>query len=400
MNGIDRKIKKVAKQTNFHPSTQYENRIDSILEEIEMENQLTFVHQNRKSFLRYGVCVFAIVLMVSIPIVAAIDYVKERMRQLDQQEQQMYQKTANSVMPDTEAITYSRDLAEEEQERYQQLWTEYEASGIFPEHELTIVDSVTDNMGANEIMEKELLFENTTRTLYLPDRSLTDEELLEIIDFYCKADYSVQQNELAKEEIEKQKELVDATQAEEAISEEQARALAIQYLRAMFGIEVTGVEVSYSETPGYESDGDYICSYQEKDITYQVVIKAKNAQLTSIDKLQDGIDYYAESAPIDVDYLKEKAQSAKKLFQEIYGENTRIVSITCSYRKDENNHIPRGNAIYYIELEDGSAIRFSYNVNLDTIWQMILFTNYRDMREAEAQGIREVELDRVYISIE
>lgn len=394
MDSLDRKIKEMACQTKCQTSKEYEQQIDLILKQIQEENNMSPTHKKKNFRLRYAICTLVVLLLMSIPTVAAVDYVRERMSKLDENEQKKYQETAETTVPDTEAITYSRQFNAEEQQRYDELMIEYEGKGRFPEGELLIVD-VSDNADT-----KLVVYENETRTLYLPSRSLTDEELLQIIDFYHKADYSLQQSDVAKQAKEKQKELENALPSNEAISKEQAAELAAYYIKAMFDVESSNIQVDYGETEISEGDGDYLCSYVDGAFTYNVVLESSTAKLTNIDMSIIDVDFYAQPATIDEEVFIAKAKEAKKLFYNIYGEETGIVSITCSYKKDENQNVPYGNVLYYFEFEDGAAARFSYNVNRDIFWQIIHFTYYREMRDAENQGIREVESDRVYIEIE
>ena len=158
--------------------------------------------------------------------------------------------------------------------------------------------------------------------------------------------------------------------------------------------------MDYIETDISEEDGDYLCSYEDEECKYHVVLQSSTAKLTSIDMSMEDVDFYAKPATIDESIFISKAQEAKRLFYNIYGEYTEIISITCSYKKDENDNVPYGNVLYYLEFEDGTAGRFSYNVNHDVFWQMIYFPNYRDMRDAEKRGDIGIEKDRVYLDIE
>lgn len=394
MDFLDRKIRKKATQTICHTSKEYEEKIDLILQQIKEDNS-KFLSCKKKGFrLGYAICVLAMLAFISIPTTAAIDYVKMRMSYLDEKEQEKYQETVETTLPDTEAITYIRPFSMEEQQRYDKLMLEYAGKGVFPKGELLIVDTLEN------VDKKSVVYENRTRTLYLPDRSLTDEELLQIIDFYHKVDYSLQQSDIVKQEKEKQKKLENALPSNEAILKEQAAQIAAYYIKAMFDVESNNVEVDYIETDISEEDGDYLCSYIDEKCTYHVVVQSSTAKLTSIDMSMEDVDFYAKPAIIDELIFVSKAQEAKRLFYNIYGEYTEIISITCSYKKDENDNVPYGNVLYYLEFEDGTAGRFSYNVNHDVFWQMIYFPNYRDMRDAEKRGDIEIEKDRVYLDIE
>ena len=394
MSTLDSRIRKIASKVKCEPSKEYEERINSIIKRIKNENKICPILQRPIFRASYATIIIMIAFVMSITTAAASDYVEERMLKLDENEQKKYQETAETTVPDTEAVTYSRPFNVKEQQRYDELLIAYEGKGLFPKSELLIVEDFENTA------KQSLVYENRTRTLHLPKRSLTDEELLQIIDFYHKADYSLQQSNAAKETKEKQMELENALPGNEAISKEQATELAAYYLKAMFDVNSSNIEVDYGETEISEGDGDYLCSYVDGEYTYNVALQSYTAKLISIDMCIADVDFYAEPATIDEEVFISKAKEVKELFYNIYGEETKIASITCSYKKDENNNVPYGNVLYYIEFEDGTAARFSYNVNYNVFWQMILFPNYRDMRDAEEQGIREIEQDRVYIELE
>ena len=58
--------------------------------------------------------------------------------------------------------------------------------GRFPEGELTMLDEVEDYKGKN------VAFFKKTSTFFFPEKEMSDEQLLQIIDFYAKRDYSLQ----------------------------------------------------------------------------------------------------------------------------------------------------------------------------------------------------------------
>jgi hypothetical protein len=84
-------------------------------------------------------------------------------------------------------------------------------------------------------------------TFYLPERELTDEELLEIIDFYAKRDYAVMEGakeilaaETVAEEITASKEGQESQTSvpvnEKNITEQEAIDAAAYWLEKVFGI--------------------------------------------------------------------------------------------------------------------------------------------------------------------
>lgn len=84
------------------------------------------------------------------------------------------------------AIRFSREMTEEERERYKELQYAYERDGKFPEGNVTYLQGYEDYTG------KGVGLYAARSTLFLPDETLTDEELLQIIDFQHKLVYSIE----------------------------------------------------------------------------------------------------------------------------------------------------------------------------------------------------------------
>ena len=88
-------------------------------------------------------------------------------------------------------------------------------------------------------------------TFYLPDRELTEEEMLQIIDFYAKRDYALaeQHKEEHTDEIAKQKEKEEQKKAKAiengGIMEEEAVEIAKEWLRKIYDITEEGLEIDY-----------------------------------------------------------------------------------------------------------------------------------------------------------
>lgn len=79
---------------------------------------------------------------------------------------------------------YNRPLTEEEQARFEKLNGEYEEQGSFPEGELQYLEDYRDYKGKGVGLYAE------RSTLFLPEK-ISDEELLQIIDFQHKVNYSI-----------------------------------------------------------------------------------------------------------------------------------------------------------------------------------------------------------------
>ena len=85
---------------------------------------------------------------------------------------------------DVAADSYSRPLTDSEKNRLEELRQAYLEEGYFPKKELAMLDSP-------EKYKKGVAFYAARSTFFLPEEEMTDEELLELIDFREKRDYSL-----------------------------------------------------------------------------------------------------------------------------------------------------------------------------------------------------------------
>lgn len=106
---------------------------------------------------------------------------RQRMEAMEKEEmEELYQLAAVG-----EADGLNRPFTAEENERCQALTEEYERNGRFPEGTLTVIANADSYSGQGVAVDA------STRILYLPEGSLSDEELLEIIDYNHKMTYSI-----------------------------------------------------------------------------------------------------------------------------------------------------------------------------------------------------------------
>ena len=195
----------------------------------------------------FAVCVLALGIL-SVPVRAVVkSLVQERMEAQPKEEvAELAEKTQNQL---AEADSRTRDYTAGEKERRGKLYAQY-LEGLFPTGELVQVDS------EEEAAEHEFCFLSTTAVFYLPaNRELTDEEILEQIDFEKKRDYALQEQhaeEIAEREA-KEKEQVKEVVASGGINEEQAVEIATGYLQQIYGLDGSGMEINHY----YVSEDDF-----------------------------------------------------------------------------------------------------------------------------------------------
>lgn len=181
---------------------------------------------------------FVLIAGAVIPSQAGLrHFVKDRLENMPKQELEAVNQMVQS-QNNAEADSFSREYSKEEIKRMQQLQEAYQ-NGRFPQQTITYTDSV------GQIPDDLLRYDPDTNFLYLPDRMLTDEELLQIIDFNYTRDYAVSQGtaaqEARKEWEEKEEGLKAKVQKEGWITEKEALQAAEVYLQTEFGLSAEGM---------------------------------------------------------------------------------------------------------------------------------------------------------------
>ena len=110
----------------------------------------------------------------------------ERMYQIDVDEWEHIYETYNRLPGDI--TTYSRAFNEEEQKRYEELLQKYETTNISPKFPIHFVEEKTEQTEEYLIMWYD--DERSATIIELPPAPLSDEHLLEIIDFDFKINHS------------------------------------------------------------------------------------------------------------------------------------------------------------------------------------------------------------------
>ena len=144
-----------------------------------------------------------------------------------------------------EQLDMTRELTDDEINRFKELQRDYENSGKFPKNKLKSIDS------PDKAESDKVCFEENTSTFYLPEK-LSDEDILEIIDFCYSRDYSLSQDN--KNELSRQN-------AEENISEQDAVNIVKETVARVYGIDIDNMDVDVEYDVGNGSDGTFSSEY-------------------------------------------------------------------------------------------------------------------------------------------
>ena len=229
--------------------TDLKNAVKEIDFDKEKQEQMILEIQAKKKPRRYtgilrvaaaaAVCILTIGLL-SVPVRAVVNsLVRERMESVPKEE--IMQITEQIQEQQTEANSSSREYTEGEKERRGNLYAKY-MNGLFPTGELTLVDS------EEEAKEHEFCFLTTRGACkWTANRSVAAEESGQKIDFERKQDYALQEQraeEIAEREAA-EKEQIKEVVASGGITEEQAVETATRYLRQVFGLDGSGMELNH-----------------------------------------------------------------------------------------------------------------------------------------------------------
>lgn len=185
---IDRKIRKMAETERMTVPESLDAKVEKILDGLETakaDNNTDGKRANQTvrhyGFRRIVIPAAACLLLASVTVTASGLY-RARMESMNHEKLETYFSGLQEA--DVAADSYSRPLTDSEKNRLEELRQAYLEEGYFPKRELAMLDSP-------EKYKKGVAFYTARSTFFLPEEEMTDEELLELIDFREKRDYSL-----------------------------------------------------------------------------------------------------------------------------------------------------------------------------------------------------------------
>mgnify|MGYP000909439256 FL=1 len=185
---IDRKIRKMAESERMTVPESLDAKVEKILDGLETakaDNNTDGKRANQTvrhyGFRRIVIPTAACLLLASVTVTASGLY-RARMESMNHEKLETYFSGLQDA--DVAADSYSRPLTDGEKNRLEELRQAYLEEGYFPQKELAMLDSP-------EKYKKGVAFYAARSTFFLPEKELTDEQLLELIDFKEKREYSL-----------------------------------------------------------------------------------------------------------------------------------------------------------------------------------------------------------------
>lgn len=312
-----------------------------------------------------------------VPVRAFVNsMIKERMEEMPQEEKDTYVETVKEQK--VEADGFTREYTENERARYQELAGKYQ-EGTFPDKAVAQVDSEEEAAGY------EFCFLKPTSTFCLPERELTDEELLQIIDFMVKREYSYREDYAREhaEEIAKEEEAEKAAIAENVedggITEQQAIEIATQKLSEIFGMTEDGFERNSYYDEREEGRKAVYCVNWSNIISHQYYYFYIDAA--------DGHMIWAEHSDSEIH------EAPSVALEEVGEKIPELQAAATSCMKDIVKESYNKVYVYYLKYTDGSAgssVRF-YFAREDQSAYAVTYTWSGILRGIEEKDISDLE---------
>lgn len=363
MNKVDKKIFEMAKNERIEVPKTYEEKVQKILEELP-ENQVEGKHKLK---IRLTFVIAAIlVLIMSIAVGATINVISKRMNDMSKKEKKQF--VVDMDKSNAEKDSYSRKLTDSEWERMDVLREQYEKEGRFPEGKLSVVDNEGD------AIEGQITFVTTTRTYVIPKEEMTDEQILQIIDYGYKEDYSLRQERRETEENydgvvsdEQVAENEEKIKSSNGMSKEAAKELVAKYIKNIYDIDVS------------EYDVDVNANY---DSSYEVHFQKDNSIIVNIDAVNKQLEYI-HIDEYEVENNNEKAD--ENLFtnyadtvKEIIINKANLAETDSKYHYEytliEDEKVQAGIMSYYFEKSNGKVVQIRVNCKEQKIIDVAIYT--------------------------
>ncbi len=288
---------------------------------------------------------------------------KQRAEQTSKKEQESLWKDAAKA----DADTFSRELSEKEQKRLNELAEKYETEGLFPE------GSILQISDKSEIVSDQICFMAQDSTFYLPETALSDEQMLELIDFYAKRDYSVTAQ--GQKDAEETETSADVTE----ISQEEAVEKASDLLSRLYGIDADTLAIETEHDQALDGNGETFTtdqiSYRDEatGISYLVSVNLQNGEIKMVSAEKDAGSNYSKEIAEDAAQYQNFYSEAEKMANAYMGESTAWTAGRIEYMRDADHMLGTGIVNYIFETDTDSCV-ISYSCAQQYFYQVRCFT--------------------------
>lgn len=380
-NYFDQKIRDMVRKEKVILPPSYNIKLKAALELIEpYESKKWKISKYRVAA---ALLAFILITGLSVSAIAAVNRYYERMKQIPEQE--IIKLNDEAQNSDVNADSFSREFTVEEQKRMNQLTDHYENKGVFPKSELLQITST------EQIQTDKICFLSETSTFYLPERELTDEDLLQIIDFWHKRDYSI-----AEQNAEIINSQPKATTANSGVTQQEAEQQAVDSVKKIVKADISGYEISSVFSSYTDSDdivsSQYMVTLSKADTAtiYYILINAFTGDLIEI-LYMDSNDIDAEDSiyktgiPFNKEACIQKKALVDSMLKDLLETSAEPAEYHLGYNLGKDGNLSRGVVNYTVKLLEDTGYVFRYSFNTDRIYDILYvdsFSAYEEMNKS------------------
>lgn len=392
---LEEKMDQMIRKEKITYPDNYDEFIQNILEQLPEEPQFQESDKkkkSRKSFhMAWKIAAAALMVLVlaGIPTGAALRSYLKKMEMMNEEKRQEYVEDLENCTADKDH--YSRELTEQEKERIKQLMKKYESGECYPAKELLLVEN------ESQIKADQVCFMPDISTYYLPDRSLTDEELLEMIDFRYKRDYCLEKGLEDNEETEN-----GSLEAAQKISKENAIDLSRKWVSDIYGKDVTGWKQSVEIREAVEKENTYYTvSFHkpEEEEEYSASIDAASGECYMLTVSNKKKSDYGKETDISRQKIARLYQNALEIVTE-FAPEYRVKKAVCGYAGRKAGKTDKGVVKFMLENEDGQGFLLYYSFHTKKLFAIHKLQDISIWKQTERKSAKKQELNWYQIRLQ
>lgn len=329
----------------------------------EGEMSMSQNKQRKKKMIAAACMILCIGVCGAGGVRAGMNYAKQRVEKTSEKEQEALWMNAAKA----DADTFSRELSKKEQQRMNELAERYQTEGLFPD------GSILQISDQSEIVPDQICFLAQASTFYLPEKALSDEQMLELIDFYAKRDYSV------TAQGQKEADITDSADDVTEISQEEVVEKASALLERLYGVNADTLTIKTEHDQASDGNGetfttDHITYRDEAaGISYLVSVNLQNGEIRTVSVQKDTGSNYSKEIAENATQYQELFPEAEKMAYAYMEENAVWVEKQIEYMRDEKQMLGTG-IVNYIFVTDTDACVISYSCTQQYFYQVREFS--------------------------
>ena len=329
----------------------------------EGEMSMSQNKQRKKKMIAAACMILCIGVCGAGGVRAGMNYAKQRVEKTSEKEQEALWMDAAKA----DADTFSRELSKKEQQRMNELAERYQTEGLFPD------GSILQISDQSEIVPDQICFLAQASTFYLPEKALSDEQMLELIDFYAKRDYSV------TAQGQKEADITDSADDVTEISQEEVVEKASALLERLYGVNADTLTIKTEHDQASDGNGetfttDHITYRDEAaGISYLVSVNLQNGEIRTVSVQKDTGSNYSKEIAENATQYQELFPEAEKMAYAYMEENAVWVEKQIEYMRDEKQMLGTG-IVNYIFVTDTDACVISYSCAQQYLYQVREFS--------------------------